>query len=168
MLIINLESRDIMKKTYNKLVRDKIPEIIKNNGEIPKIRILNDEEYKEELELKLYEEYKEVIESNSTDRLEELADLLEVINALANLENKDLSDIIEIANNKSLSTLQNDIITYAKEMTRNVNNDDKYFENKNKYEESLKLYNSNPLVINLHEISKSVESILLELKKILE
>ncbi len=90
-----------MKKTYNKLVRDKIPEIIKNNGEIPKIRILNDEEYKEELELKLYEEYKEVIESNSTDRLEELADLLEVINALANLENKDLSDIIEIANNKS-------------------------------------------------------------------
>ena len=78
-----------MKKTYNKLVRDKIPEIIRNNGEIPKIRILNDEEYKE------------VIESNSTDRLEELADLLEVINALANLENKDLSDIIEIANNKS-------------------------------------------------------------------
>ena len=53
-------------------------------------------------------------------------------------------------------------------MTRNVNNDDKYFENKNKYEESLKLYNSNPLVINLHEISKSVENILLELKKILE
>lgn len=90
-----------MKKTYNKLVRDKIPEIIKNNGEIPKIRILNDEEYKKELELKLYEEYKEVIESNSTDRLEELADLLEVINALANLENKDLSNIIEIANNKS-------------------------------------------------------------------
>lgn len=90
-----------MKKTYNKLVRDKIPEIIKNNGEIPKIRILNNEEYKKELELKLYEEYKEVIESNSTDRLEELADLLEVINALANLENKDLSDIIEIANNKS-------------------------------------------------------------------
>ncbi len=90
-----------MEKTYNKLVRDKIPEIIRNNGEIPKIRILNDEEYKKELELKLYEEYKEVIESNSTDRLEELADLLEVINALANLENKDLSDIIEIANNKS-------------------------------------------------------------------
>lgn len=74
----------------------------------------------------------------------------------------------EIANNKSISILQNDIITYAKEMTRNVNNDDKYFENKNKYEESLKLYNSNPLVINLHEISKSVENILLELKKILE
>ena len=90
-----------MKKTYNKLVRDKIPEIIRNNGEIPKTRILNDEEYKKELELKLYEEYKEVIESDSVNRLEELADLLEVINALANLENKDLSDIIEIANNKS-------------------------------------------------------------------
>ena len=90
-----------MEKTYNKLVRDKIPEIIKNNGEIPKTRILNDEEYKKELELKLYEEYKEVIESTSVDRLEELADLLEVIKALAKLENKELSDIIEIANNKS-------------------------------------------------------------------
>ena len=38
---------------YNKLVRDKIPSIITNNGEIPVTRILNDEEYKIELERKL-------------------------------------------------------------------------------------------------------------------
>ena len=79
---------------YNKLVRDKIPSIITNNGEIPVTRILNDEEYKTELERKLYEEYQEVINSNDKDRLEELADMIEVIKALANLEGKNLPHII--------------------------------------------------------------------------
>ena len=48
-------------KTYNKLVRDKIPEIIKNNGGEPTCRILSDGEFKSELEKKLFEEYNEVI-----------------------------------------------------------------------------------------------------------
>ena len=56
----------------NKLVRDKIPEIIKNNNETPITRILSDEEYKIELEKKLYEEYQEVLESSGENRLEEL------------------------------------------------------------------------------------------------
>lgn len=85
---------------YNKLVRDKIPSIITNNGEIPVTRILNDEEYKTELERKLYEEYQEVINSNDKDRLEELADMIEVIKALASLEGKNLQDIILIAEQK--------------------------------------------------------------------
>ena len=50
-----------MKKEYNKLVRDNIPQIIENNGSKPIIRILNEEEYKIELEKKLYEEYQEVV-----------------------------------------------------------------------------------------------------------
>lgn len=85
---------------YNKLVRDKIPSIITNNGEIPVTRILNDEEYKIELERKLYEEYQEVINSKNIDRLEELADMIEVIKALASLEGKNLQDIILIAEQK--------------------------------------------------------------------
>ena len=85
---------------YNKLVRDKIPNIITNNGEIPVTRILNDEEYKIELERKLYEEYQEVINSKNIDRLEELADMIEVIKALASLEGKNLQDIILIAEQK--------------------------------------------------------------------
>ena len=85
---------------YNKLVRDKIPSIITNNGEFPVTRILNDEEYKIELERKLYEEYKEVINSKDKDRLEELADMIEVIKALASLEGKNLQDIILIAEQK--------------------------------------------------------------------
>lgn len=42
-----------MEKVYNKLVRDNIPNIIRNNGNEPVTRILNDEEYKIELEKKL-------------------------------------------------------------------------------------------------------------------
>ena len=86
--------------SYNKLVRDKIPEIIKNNNETPITRILNDEEYKVELEKKLYEEYQEVIASSGKERLEELADMLEVMISLANTENATLEDIIAEADKK--------------------------------------------------------------------
>ena len=50
-----------MGRTYNKLVRDRIPEIIEGNGEKPVIRILDEVEYKTELETKLNEEYHEVL-----------------------------------------------------------------------------------------------------------
>ena len=90
-----------MEQIYNKLVRDNIPEIIELNGEKPVVSILDDIRYKEELEKKLYEEYKEVIESSGTDRVEELADMIEVIKVLAKLENKTLDEVIEIANQKS-------------------------------------------------------------------
>lgn len=86
--------------SYNKLVRDKIPEIIKNNNETPVTRILSDDEYKIELEKKLLEEYYEVIEANGKNRLEELADMLEVMIALVNLENATLEDIMTIADEK--------------------------------------------------------------------
>ena len=89
-----------MARIYNKLVRDKIPNIITEQGETPVVRILNESEYKNELEKKLYEEYKEVIEATGDERLEELADMLEVIRTLANLENKHLNDVIEIADKK--------------------------------------------------------------------
>lgn len=90
-----------MEQIYNKLVRDKIPNIIINNGETPITRVLDEIEYKKELENKLYEEYKEVIESQNEERLEELADMLEIIKALAKIENKSLEDIISIAKEKS-------------------------------------------------------------------
>ena len=50
-----------MERIYNKLVRDNIPNIIKEKGEEPITRILSDEEYKKELEKKLNEEYQEVL-----------------------------------------------------------------------------------------------------------
>lgn len=90
-----------MERVYNKLVRDNIPQIIENKGETPIIRTLDDVEYKKELEKKLYEEYKEVIDASGDDRVEELADMMEVISALAKLENNSLDDVIAIAKKKS-------------------------------------------------------------------
>lgn len=89
-----------MERIYNKLVRDNIPNVIRSNGETAIIRVLNEEEYKKELEAKLYEEYEEVICASGYDRCEELADMLEVLRALANLENKTLDDILLIAEDK--------------------------------------------------------------------
>lgn len=86
--------------SYKKLVRDKIPEIIKSNGEEPIIKILNDIEYKKELEIKLLEECNEVIEASGSERLEEIADLYEVIKALLDIENSSFEEIKSIAVSK--------------------------------------------------------------------
>ena len=90
----------IMERTYNKLIRDNIPDIIISKQEKPVTRILSDEEYKKALEDKLYEEYEEVISAGGNDRCEELADMIEVIRSLAKLENKTLEDIIRLAEEK--------------------------------------------------------------------
>lgn len=90
-----------MEQIYNKLVRDKIPQIIKQKGGTPITKILDEITYKKELEKKLCEEYQEVLEATGDNRIEELADMLEVIKSLAKLEGKSIDDIILIANNKN-------------------------------------------------------------------
>ncbi len=67
-------------KIYNKLVRDKIPEIIERDGKRCDIRILDSAEYLKMLDSKLDEEVKEY---HVDQNLEELADVLEVLYALA-------------------------------------------------------------------------------------
>lgn len=67
-----------MKKVYNKLVRDRIPEIIEATGKHCEIEILNDEEYLKAIDAKLDEE---LAEYHKDQNIEELADLLEVIRA---------------------------------------------------------------------------------------
>ena len=91
-----------MEKIFNKLVRDNIPDIMSGNGEVAVTRILNDSEYKQELEKKLKEEYDEVLSSSGKDRIEELADMLEVIKALASIENSSLDEVIKVSNEKVL------------------------------------------------------------------
>ena len=108
-----------MDRTYNKLVRDNIPEIIINNGENPITRILSNEEYKEELEKKLYEEYQEVLNTTNTeDRIEELADMLEIIIALAKLEDKTLDDVVEVCKAKRLKRGGFDKKIYLEKVTK--------------------------------------------------
>ena len=88
--------------SYGKLVRDKIPEIITNNGEKPITIVLSNEEYKIELENKLLEECREVINSSKDERIEELADLLEVMIALGKIEGKTLDEILTVRESKKI------------------------------------------------------------------
>lgn len=74
-------------KQFNKLVRDKIPQIIKDNGEFPIYKTLSDLEYKKELDLKLQEEVSEYLKD---DNVEELADIAEVLEAILKSKNKSL------------------------------------------------------------------------------
>ena len=72
------------RKTYNKLIRDKIPEIIKKDNAIPKISILNDEQFAMSLKEKLVEEAKELLEAKTSEEiLSELSDVLELVESIA-------------------------------------------------------------------------------------
>ena len=83
-----------MKYKYNKLVRDKIPEEInKIEGRKANYKILDEEEYQKELDKKLFEEAHEFVEEHS---IEELADLMEVINAEIKVRNINYEDIEEV------------------------------------------------------------------------
>ncbi|MGX5554333.1 nucleoside triphosphate pyrophosphohydrolase [Bacillus cereus] len=88
--------------TYNKLIRNKIPQIIKSNGKTPTTRILPEDEYIEELCKKTQEELTEYIKAKTKpDKLEELSDLLELINALAEHEGATLEEINNIRKKKA-------------------------------------------------------------------
>ncbi len=83
---------------YNKLVRDKIPEIIKKHGEIPITHIASEKEYKEKLKEKLQEEVNEFLESED---IEELADIIEVIYALCDFYKIDKEKLKKIGKKKA-------------------------------------------------------------------
>lgn len=80
-----------MKYSYNKLVRDKIPENINSiKGKKCNYRILNDKQYLQELDKKVFEEAHEFIEEHS---IEELADLIEVIFVIMKERNISIEDV---------------------------------------------------------------------------
>ena len=84
-------------KVYNKLVRDKIPEIIEKSGKTCTIETLTDEKYIAMLDAKLAEELAEYQESKS---LEELADLLEVMGAVVKARGYSWDELTEVRKNK--------------------------------------------------------------------
>jgi predicted house-cleaning noncanonical NTP pyrophosphatase (MazG superfamily) len=87
-----------MVKHYNKLVRDKIPEIIEADNGAPRTRILNEAEYREELAKKLLEETQDLIKAKSnTDHLAlEIGDIYEVLSAIVDSYHLDRLAIMKI------------------------------------------------------------------------
>ena len=83
---------------FNKLVRDKIPEIIKLDNSNPVVRILDENEFKIELIKKLREEMKEFIKAvdEKEEAEKEIGDVYEVIDAIIETYNFDKDKIIEI------------------------------------------------------------------------
>ncbi|MGW1280895.1 pyrophosphohydrolase domain-containing protein [Streptomyces tsukubensis] len=68
---------------YGKLVRDRIPQIIREDGAVPVTCTAGPEEYRDRLRDKLGEEVAEFLEADDAKAPEELADILEVVHALA-------------------------------------------------------------------------------------
>ncbi len=72
------------RKIYNKLIRDKIPEIIKKNKAVPKVLVLNAKQFKIALKEKLIEEAKELLAAKTNKEiLNELADIFELLESIA-------------------------------------------------------------------------------------
>ncbi len=71
-----------MRQEHNKLVRDRIPEIIRKSGIECQTVTLSEIEYRQALRQKLIEEAQEAATANNADLVIEIADLLEVVDAL--------------------------------------------------------------------------------------
>ena len=85
-------------KAYNKLVRDRIPEIIESSGKSCTTEILSVGDYLRMLDAKLDEELEEY---HKDQNIEELADLLEVIHAAAIARGYTLEDLEQIRAEKA-------------------------------------------------------------------
>ncbi len=83
---------------YNKLVRDKIPEIIEENGKKPIIHTAGNDEYWIKLKEKLIEEMDEFLKESNE---EEISDVLEVIDAICKFRKFDRNEINKIKKQKA-------------------------------------------------------------------
>lgn len=84
-----------------KLVRDKVPEIILQSGRVPNVRILDPGDYRRALCEKLLEEVDELaLAASAVEVIEEAADVLEVLTALAGSHNITLDRVVSAAQSK--------------------------------------------------------------------
>ncbi len=80
-----------------KLVRDKIPQIIRDDGKTPIVRTLTEEEYLQELDRKLNEEVQEYQADKS---IEEMADVLEVLFAICEARGHSVEELMQVRDAK--------------------------------------------------------------------
>lgn len=83
---------------YNKLVRDKIPEYIKSKGGTPITHMADEAEYWQKLKEKLQEE---IVEFSKDENIEELADILEVLDAIQVYKKFDPAEIAKVKEKKA-------------------------------------------------------------------
>jgi predicted house-cleaning noncanonical NTP pyrophosphatase (MazG superfamily) len=96
--MIQYEGEETMVIQYNKLVRDRIPEIIESSGKSCTTEILSAEDYLRMIDAKLDEE---LAEYHKDQNIEELADLLEVIRAAAIARGYTLDDLERVRAEKA-------------------------------------------------------------------
>ena len=83
-----------MKKIYyNKLIRDKLPEVITQKGGKYETRVLLKKEFDKELKKKLLEESKEILEAPKKELINELSDILEIIKSIASHYKIDFKEV---------------------------------------------------------------------------
>lgn len=122
----------------NKLIRDKLPEIISINSAKIFTKVMKKDECITRLNDKLIEEASEVINSQTKEELiEELADLFEVMFSIAKIHGIDFEQIQEIQKQKKLEFGGFDGMIYADfvEMKRDNPKVQYYILNKDKYPE---------------------------------
>lgn len=85
-------------KKYNKLIRDKIVDIIEADGRKAGYRILDNAEYKQELNKKLQEEVNEYLEDNN---IEELADIIEVVYGIVDAMDASIDELEKVREEKA-------------------------------------------------------------------
>jgi predicted house-cleaning noncanonical NTP pyrophosphatase (MazG superfamily) len=89
-----------MRVTYNKLVRDKVPEAIRVDGHHAVTRVLDGDRYRSALVAKLVEEALEAQAAARADLPGELADLFEVLQALVPTLSMTWQDLVALADIK--------------------------------------------------------------------
>ena len=102
--------------------------------------------------------------NNFETQLEKVKNILfdqECVKAYFNLKK-------QIEQNAELSELREKIRVHAQEMTKNMDNDDIYFKNKEIYEHLLHEYNGHPLIVDYNAVVEEVNSLLRQLKNIIE
>lgn len=95
--IISLAAAEQPRVKFTKLVRDKIPDIIRSKGREPVMHVATEEEYHEKLNQKLQEEVNEYLHG---EKAEELADILEVVEALAAEKHVTMDELAAIKKKK--------------------------------------------------------------------
>ena len=89
-----------MKEEFYKLVRDKVPEILKKEGAVVQYQIMEDKYYRHELFLKLHEETEELMDDPHD--IEEYADILEVLDCIMKLNGVSFEQVMKVKEEKRI------------------------------------------------------------------